>query len=246
MADEANTDSSNPSDPPPPLAALFLIKFDLKVGYTISWKASLPSVPLEGVVEYKSLPSGLHNVKEDLVYFVHESWAGVSAFRNAEASAEEERGARFLSVGALVTLGDGRLGRCWEHAKELKELAGRLVDDAGDVGLLEGYWERYKQGEGGENGGEEEGSRTIARRRNRALSSLTLTDARHLQQRLPEYHPAYSILGYLDTFGPLAFPLQRMALLRKRILVITPAPVRGPCEYGRFAAHTLWYAWLWC
>jgi hypothetical protein len=27
---------------PPPLAALFLIKFDLKVGYTIAWKRTIP------------------------------------------------------------------------------------------------------------------------------------------------------------------------------------------------------------
>jgi hypothetical protein len=109
-------------DSPPPLAALFLIKFDQKVGYTIAWKQSLKNVPLEGVVEYKSLPSGLHNVKEDLVYFVQEQYAGVSAFKNKPAG-EEERHAQFISVGAMVRLGDGRLGRAWEHAGSLKELA---------------------------------------------------------------------------------------------------------------------------
>jgi hypothetical protein len=128
-------------DAPPPLAALFLIKFDLKVGcvsgtiwwrrsqtdsvddrYTIAWKQSLESVPLEGVVEYKSLPSGLHNVKDDLVYFVHEQYAGISAFVNTPAG-QEERNAQFIAVGAMVQLGDGRLGRAWEHAAGLKELA---------------------------------------------------------------------------------------------------------------------------
>ena len=39
---------------------------------------------MEGVVEYKSLPSGLHTVDEDLVYFVHENYAGISAFLNKE------------------------------------------------------------------------------------------------------------------------------------------------------------------
>ncbi|EOD47043.1 putative duf2347 superfamily protein [Neofusicoccum parvum UCRNP2] len=32
----------SPQDDLPSLAALFLIKFDLKVGYTITWKRSLP------------------------------------------------------------------------------------------------------------------------------------------------------------------------------------------------------------
>lgn len=107
---------------PPPLAALFLIKFDQKVGYTIAWKQSLKNVPLEGVVEYKSLPSGLHNVKEDLVYFVQDQYAGVSAFVNRPAGAEE-RNAQFIAVGAMVRLGDGRLGRAWEHAGSLNDLA---------------------------------------------------------------------------------------------------------------------------
>lgn len=94
----------------------------LNCSYTIAWKDSIPSVPLEGVVEYKSLPSGLHNVKEDLVYFVHEQFAGISAFVNAPARSEE-RNAQFIAVGAMVRLGDGRLGRAWEHAGSLRELA---------------------------------------------------------------------------------------------------------------------------
>ena len=77
---------------------------------------------LEGIVEFKSLPSGLHNVQEDLIYFVHDKYAGVSAFVNEPTSAEE-RNALMLAVGCLVPLSYGRLGRSWRHAKRLKELA---------------------------------------------------------------------------------------------------------------------------
>jgi hypothetical protein len=208
--------------------------------YTIAWKQSLPSIPLEGIVEYKSLPSGLHNVKSDLVYFVHEQeFAGVSAFQNVEASAGE-RNARFISVGALVRLGDGRLGRAWEHAGALKELAEQVVVDIEDVKVLEEYWDRWRDNGSGED---EEGARntsSAAKRRSRALSSLTLGGSQAFKQRLPPYHPAYSILGYLDTFGPLAFPLHRLALLRKRVLVITPVPVKAPCEYGMLLLSACW------
>lgn len=106
----------------PPISALFLIYFDIKAGYTIGWKRSLPGVELEGVVEYKSLPSGLHTVKEDLIYFVHENHAGLSAFVNAPAD-EESRNARMIAVGVLVPLSYGRLGRSWKHADNLKEMA---------------------------------------------------------------------------------------------------------------------------
>lgn len=106
----------------PPIAALFLIYFDIKAGYTIGWKKSSPGIELEGVVEYKSLPSGLHTVKEDLIYFVHENHAGLSAFMNVPA-AEESRNARMIAVGILVPLSYGRLGRSWKHAENLKDIA---------------------------------------------------------------------------------------------------------------------------
>jgi hypothetical protein len=79
-------------------------------------------VPLEGVVEYKSLPSGLHNVQQDLVYFFHDRFAGVSAFAKGAAS-EEERNAHFVAVGGMLPLKDGRLGRAWLHAGNLDKLA---------------------------------------------------------------------------------------------------------------------------
>jgi hypothetical protein len=110
----------------PPVSALFLIYFDVKAGYTIGWKRSLPGIELEGVVEYKSLPSGLHTVKDDLIYFVHQNNAGISAFINAPA-AEESRNARMLAVGAMVPLTYGRLGRCWKHAEKLKEMAKYVI-----------------------------------------------------------------------------------------------------------------------
>lgn len=106
----------------PPISALFLIYFEPRKGYLISWRKTAPGIDLDGAVEYKSLPSGLHTVKEDLVYFVHEQCAGLSAFVNV-ASAEESRNARMLAVGVLVPLSFGRLGRSWKHAEHLKTLA---------------------------------------------------------------------------------------------------------------------------
>ena len=114
--------SSTAPNATPPISALFLIHFDIKAGYTIKWKQSLPGVELEGVVEYKSLPSGLHTVTEDLIYFVHEDHAGLSAFVNAPASVES-RNARMIAVGVLVPLSFGRLGRAWKHAEALKDMA---------------------------------------------------------------------------------------------------------------------------
>jgi hypothetical protein len=111
----------------PPISALFLIDFDVKAGYTISWKQSKPDVELDGIVEYKSLPSGLHTVPEDLIYFVHNGYAGLSAFVNAPVDDTAVRNARMLAVGVLVPLSYGRLGRAWRHAENLKALASYVL-----------------------------------------------------------------------------------------------------------------------
>lgn len=113
--------SVSPANDAPPISALFLIYFDIKAGYTVSWKRSSGGIELEGVVEYKSLPSGLHTVREDLIYFIHDRYAGVSAFINVP-DAESARNARMIAVGVLVPLSYGRLGRSWKHAEALKAM----------------------------------------------------------------------------------------------------------------------------
>lgn len=49
-------------------------------------------------------------------------YAGISAFANVPAE-EAERHALMLAVGVLVPLTYGRLGKAWQHASKLKELA---------------------------------------------------------------------------------------------------------------------------
>jgi len=50
---------------------------------------------------------------------------------------------------------------------------------------------------------------------------------------LSAYHPAWSLLHLLETFGPLIFPIHRAAILRKRILITTHAPVEQTCNFGK-------------
>jgi hypothetical protein len=114
-----------------------------------------------------------------------------------------------------------------------------MILDTENISPLEEFWEQYKSQPSDDGHGQSEqpiSPFTAAQRRNRALSSLTLA---HADQTLPPYHPAHSILEYLDTFGPLVFPLHRAALLRKRILLINPPPVKLTCEYGTLYAIAL-------
>ncbi|KAH7038179.1 uncharacterized protein B0I36DRAFT_263075 [Microdochium trichocladiopsis] len=228
----------------PPISALFLIEFDVKAGYTISWKAAQPGVDLEGAVEYKSLPSGLHAVSEDLIYFVHEQYAGLSAFINAPVEDSQLRNARMLAVGVLVPLSYGRLGRAWKHAEGLKELVSALSTDVKDTAALQQYWDKNHAREDKAEDGNKRLSldspsvtfqsptiktpnRGHARKRSASDGAGILTSG----HKLSPYHPAWSLTKLLDTFGPLIFPIQRAALLRKRILISCHAPVHEACNF---------------
>ncbi|KAH8126377.1 hypothetical protein FP744_10005416 [Trichoderma asperellum] len=220
----------------PPISALFLIDFDVKAGYTIAWKQAIPGLELEGLVEYKSLPSGLHTVSDDLIYFVHDgAHAGLSAFVNEPCEEEEARHARMISVGILVPLSYGRLGRAWRHADNLKQMAANLVKDRTQTEILEKYWNTNKAKEG-------ESFSTIATpispipdsSRKAHDRSSSLTDGVSLFQpehKLSPYHPAWSLPELLDRFGPLIFPIHRAALLRQRILISCHAPVHEICNF---------------
>ena len=114
-----------------------------------------------------------------------------------------------------------------------------LVDDVSKTEPLEQFWEKFRSDHKQDaHNSKSDVPESLVRPgpswkghcRNRTLSSLTAvlpTD-----QSLPPLHPALSIVKYIDTFGPLVFPLHREALLRKRILFIAPPPVRLTCEFG--------------
>ncbi|RCI14885.1 hypothetical protein L249_6579 [Ophiocordyceps polyrhachis-furcata BCC 54312] len=216
---------SSPAPPDrPPLSALFLIDFDVKAGYTISWKRALPGLELQGRVEYKSLPSGLHTVASDLVYFVHDAaHAGLGAFVNVPCDEVGARHARMMAVGVLVPLSYGRLGRAWRHAPSLEHMAAKLAKDPKAVDVLERYWQSNKAQSDAESPPANPQSRHGRGRS--ASDGLAL-----FQNKLSPYHPAWSLTGLLDRLGPLIFPIYRAALLRKRILISCHAPVRDMCH----------------
>ncbi|KAL4975644.1 hypothetical protein BDW66DRAFT_65570 [Aspergillus desertorum] len=226
---------------PPGIAALFVIHFDVKAGYMVTWKRTIPGVKVEGAVEYKSLPSGLHNVSEDLVYFVHEQYAGISAFINQPAH-ESERNAKMFSIGVLVPLSTGRLGKSWRHASKLKELAQHYSEHAFDTHRLSEYWEAHEISANETSAAPDsplesplslrlraQGDRPDTLQRHRAISDAIVLETS--RPALTPFHPASSLPDFLYSFGPLLFPLYRAALLRRRVLFMAEAPVQVPCNY---------------
>lgn len=200
--------------------------------YTIAWKQTRSETDLDGV-EYQCLPSGLHSVREDVVYFIHGAYAGVSAFVQEEAD-KEHRNASFVSVGALVPLSYGRLGKSWIHVEALRSLAKAIVKDPDDKKPLEAFWDKHGNSDGS-NGAASPTSKRFSipgdQKRKRALSDATGHFA--VEEAMPLDHPALCMTTLLATFGPLLFPLYREALLRKRILLLGSAPVQETCNIGK-------------
>jgi hypothetical protein len=200
--------------------------------YTIAWKRTATDIALDNAVEYKSLPSGLHSLDSDLVYFTHDGYAGLSAFARGNAGAEE-RNANFVSVGILARRDGefGRLGRGWLLAGRLEKMAASLAEDPEAVAPLEAFWEEQTARPHGEASTNPKGHSRV--RAISTVSAVTKDD-----ERLPAYHPALAMLQYIDVFGPLVFRLQQAALLRKRILFVGSPPVRAMCEFGMSRSHT--------
>lgn len=69
-------------------------------------------------------------------------------------------------------------------------------------------------------------------RKRSASDAATLVAPEH---KLSPFHPAWSLAALLDRFGPLIFPIQRAALLRKRILISCHAPVHQVCDFGKIS-----------
>lgn len=116
------------------------------------------------------------------------------------------------------------------------------IQDVGDTSQLEAYWEKYTLDAADPsiqvlNESTESLGRTNGYRKSRSMSTATnyLRSSRHLTP----HHPASTILDSIKLFGPLIFPLFRAALLRKRILILTEAPVESSCDLGRTATSHL-------
>lgn len=196
------------------------------IRYTITWQESSPGVDLVGV-EFKSLPSGIHQVESDEVYFSHGQYVGLTSYTRS-ASTSEQRNAAFFGVGILVEPIPDRLGGIWKHVTTLQGLSRDLAHDKSDRALLQKFWTAHQ-----------------LRRTDKArYSSITSnTDLPLLEDELvytkpnlnepsESTHPIRALKEMIRTFRALTFPLHRKALLRRRIILLGHAPVQQMCQYG--------------
>jgi hypothetical protein len=122
-----------------------------------------------------------------------------------------------------------------------------LITDTASTNVLEEFWEQHKMHDSPLDA---EGDslptsptnvsyqplRTASIKRKGHGRNRSASDGTALLppgNNLSTYHPAWSLPALLETFGPLIFPIYRSALLRKRILVVSHAPVEQTCNFSR-------------
>ena len=182
-----------------------------------------------------------------MVYFTHEEYVGVSAYLN-KPDASSDRNANMLAVGALIRVEGERMGKGWLHVEGLKRLAGDVSGggngDGGEEGL-QGYWEEFQEKDGERRDGAAESTDSLPHTKqangngNGQIDGTGYRETRSMstgsaftpgQHTLAPHHPARNLMEMVSVFGPLIFPVYRAALLRKRILLITEAPVEFACD----------------
>ncbi|KAL5514141.1 hypothetical protein ACEPAG_2902 [Sanghuangporus baumii] len=125
----ASEDDNGGEAVPRNIVAIFHASFHPTKGNTLDWSLTHPSssVDLTGV-EFSVLPSGLHLVPQDVVYFSHGSHAGLAIFHRRPTKNKNHRGFRLGSLGVLLE--ECERPRPWMHLQDLKRLADVLYKDA--------------------------------------------------------------------------------------------------------------------
>ncbi|PFH49182.1 hypothetical protein AMATHDRAFT_76357 [Amanita thiersii Skay4041] len=209
---------------PQDIVAIFHASFHPTRGNVIDWFLKASNDLNLDHVEFSVLPSGLHLMEQDVVYFTKDGQHGVCVFKRRKTTEEGHRGFHLTSLGIL--LAKSRRPRPWRHVAALKELAKNLYarfDSTIALLLpLEKDWEPARMffeerkvrradlgGAGDWNGWSHE-----------------LEEAKSSP---PSLSPTMHLSHLLRILGPSFMTLYKHVIGRRRILIFTLPPVEPAC-----------------
>lgn len=205
----------------PKVLCIFLVQFDMKLGYKLVW-SSLQDTQLLAGIESKALPSGIHEFSSTTVYLTHELNGqlhyGFARFRQLDLNARDAPVVDRLLVKmyALGILVEPLRGKFWQPLQYLS--LGWEHTKAVDLALVE-YLRKEEL--------------SVLTDLNNTLTSGSLSVPNSNLSSF-ENHPLSKLPAVMSLVGPLIFPLYKAAILRKRILVIS-SPSQGHSEL--FSEH---------
>ncbi|KAK2465002.1 hypothetical protein APHAL10511_003078 [Amanita phalloides] len=217
--------------PPQDVVAIFHASFHPTQGNVIDWSLRASNDLDLDRVEFSVLPSGLHLMEQDVVYFTKDEQHGVCVFRRRRTTEEGHRGFRLTSLGIL--LAKSRRPRPWRHVKALKELADTLYERADrsseSLEMLDEDWEP---------------ARLFFEERKVRRADLGGAgdwngwshDLDELKTDPPVAAPALHLSHLLRILGPSSMTLYKHVIGRRRILIFTLPPVEPACILCHVAA----------
>ena len=234
----------------PQIAACFVTVFHKSEGYKIIFARS-HEIDLDGC-EYKTLPSGVEKIKEDVIYFTHgarRQYTGIAVYRNLQEAGAERKDITCVSIAVMVlaeshNLRHQRLNKVWLFNTALHDLASKFDASSSDYfDEVEALYDQHKNVKTHVSLARNQSppASPILSRHSSYKNYTSFREERHLNQAkttslLPNHvlsnlHPVLSLHDLISFFGPLIFPLYRAALCRKRILLVTEAPVQRACHF---------------
>lgn len=204
-------------DVPQDLVSIFHCSFHPTKGNIIDWALKTEENLDLTNVEFSSLPSGLHLVEEDVVYFKKGDHQGVSVFHRRETSETGHRGFRLSSLGVL--LAKSSRPRPWRHAPSLKFLIRSMYSRFQEQGIYDPERFDWSSAES-----------FFEQRKDPGIDSFDAGSwggwSHELDSPDPDrYNPTIHLPHLLRILGLSTITLYKHVLGRKRILIYTLPPV---------------------
>ncbi|KAF8175503.1 hypothetical protein K438DRAFT_1847819 [Mycena galopus ATCC 62051] len=216
---------------PQDIVAIFHASFHPTQGNIIDWSLKANEDLNLDNLEFSALPSGLHLVEEDVVYFTKDGQHGVCVFRRRKTVDQGHRGFRLSSLGIL--LAKSARPRPWRHTAALKELTTLIYsqfESSASLVPVESDWDPARAffnerkvtrpdlgGAGDWNGWSHE----LLER---------------LDDDMTEQNPTLHLPHLLRILGPSSLTLYKHVVGRRRILIYTLPPVEAASILCQVAA----------
>ncbi|CCM02730.1 uncharacterized protein FIBRA_04837 [Fibroporia radiculosa] len=212
---------------PQDIVAIFHAAFHPTQGNVIDWSLKASDDLDLGHVEFSCLPSGLHLMERDVIYFTKGEHSGVCVFHRQKTTEEGHRGFRLSSLGIL--LAKSARPRPWLHLPALKEVFRSMyssIEDRDVLVPLDGDWDPARA--------------FFEERKVRRADLGGAGDwngwSAELEDDAPDTDPTAHLPHLLRIIGPSSLTLYKHVLGRRRILIYTLPPVEAACILCQVAA----------
>ncbi|KAI8969537.1 hypothetical protein BD414DRAFT_503180 [Trametes punicea] len=214
---------------PQDIIAIYHASFHPTKGSIIDWSLKASEDLDLSHVEFSCLPSGLHLVERDVVYFTKDDHQGVCVFRRRKTTEHGHRGFRLSSLGIL--LAKSHRPRPWRHVAALKALVNTIYSALEDRDALDPLDEDWDP------------ARAFFEERKIRRPDLGGVDPwsgwnAELDGTCSDISPTVHLPHLLRILGPSSLTLYKHVLGRRRVLIITLPPVEAACILCQIAADT--------